>query len=181
MFKIHCINVWNYQRINTNIKKKENMPKGTTPSTLISETQCFSSRKKKALLRVYTYQTWNLSGVTQSQGLGNFPCKAVSSQKDALQIFGTHPPNSQIRGVWRVPEARTQGHLPSCKLYMPFEFQCVYLWTTHLLRKKTKEIILHLIVNGERNLDSWGVIPHCGFTLDECTESKGKGDAFTCE
>lgn len=114
------------------------MPKGTTPSTLISETQCFSSRKKKALLRVYTYQTWNLSGVTQSQGLGNFPCKAVSSQKDALQIFGTHPPNSQIRGVWKVPEARTQGHLPSCKLYMPFEFQCVYLWTTYLLRKKNK-------------------------------------------
>lgn len=114
------------------------MSKGTTPSTLISETQCFSSRKKKALSRAYTHQIWNRSGVIQSQGLGNFPCKAVSSQKDALQIFGTHPLNSQIRGVWRVPEARTQGHLPSCKLYMPFEFQCVYLRTTYLLRKKHK-------------------------------------------
>lgn len=114
------------------------MPKGPTPTMLISETQYFSSRKKKALLRVYTHQMCNLSGVTQSQGLGNFPCEAVSSPKDALQIFGTHPLNSQIRGVWSVPEARMQGHLPSCKLYMPFEFQCVYP-VDHIFTKKKKQ------------------------------------------
>lgn len=127
------------------------MPKGTTPTMLISEAQYFSSRKKKALLRVYTHQTCNLSGVTQSQGLGNFPCEAVSSPKEALQIFGTRPLNSQIRGVWSVPEASTQGHLPSCKLYMPFEFQCAYP-VGHIFTKKKKGIILYLIANGGRNL-----------------------------
>lgn len=147
MLKIHCINMWNYHRKNTNIKNKEHMPKGTTPTMLISETQSFSSRKKKALLCVYTHQRCNLSGVTQSQGLGNFPCEAVSSPKDALQIFGTRPLNSQVRGVWSVPEARTQGHLPSCtfaimQIVHAFWIPLCILWTTYLLRKKEKEIIL---------------------------------------